>query len=580
MNSYNESISSNSNVVNNVSNNSGKNKYAGRDTLDSLVNKCVDGFLDFYDSQPKGMSPSEIQRRLMTQLDDDITEHNEVCARQKFTRPHHLPTDVVAKVINHCRCVKNISLTGDKNPDTTILGVYAEDGEYAGTYITDENYIKNMIMEYSRFNQHREINDVVSYLKSMANTVNVNREPHLSIVNNGIYNRETGELEPFRPEYVALSKISTDYNKDATNPKITMPDGKVWDCEWQLDSMTDDPEIRKLLRDMLTCAAYPYQKWDKFFMPYSTIGNNGKGTYCALIRGMLGYSGCVSVSLKDFGNDFTCAKLIGSSRVICDENDVATYVPCAANLKSAVTQDPINLNRKYKDPITLVWMGFMLQCLNDFPRFRDRSDSMLRRMVIIPFDKSFKGCERKYIREDYLKRKDVREYYLKIALESDITEIEVPDRCNIALDDYKENNDPVYEFYNSEVRQYGAWTFYPLVFVWEHYKAWYKLNIPSGKVGSFTDFKQQIVTFAEQDPERFAEANAGRKDDNPKTVPAKAMDGVEPNILRYNLEAFMNKSYHGTDEKKITNFKRSKTYRGYLIRNTGAAKENDDKQAA
>lgn len=582
MNSYNESISSNVNIVNNVSNNSGKNKFLGRDTLDDITNKCVDAFLDFYDSCSEKMSPSEIQRRLMTQLDDDITEHNEVCARQKFTRPHHLPTDVVARVINHCHHVRNISLIddGDENDSTTLLGVYVEEGEHAGTYVTDERYIKKLIREYSRFKQYREINDVVSYLKDMADTVSLTREPHLSIVNNGIYNRNTGELEPFRPEYVALRKIGTDYNPSATLPGIVMDDGVVWTPEWQMDSLSDDPEIRKLLWDMLTAAVYPYHKWDKAFFPYSTIGNNGKGTYAALIRGMLGESGCVSISLKDFSNDFTCAKLIGSSVVITDENDVATYVDSAAIFKSAITHDPINLNRKYKEPITLKWMGFMLQCLNDFPRFKDRTESMLRRMVIIPFDKSFKGCERKCIREDYLKRKEVREYYLKAALENPITEIDIPDRCKVALEAYKENNDPAYEFYKSEVCDYDAWVFYPLSFVWEHYKAWYKLNIPSGKIGSATDFKQKIVAFAENDKEHFIEANAGRKEDNPKTVPAKAMDGVEPNICKYNLEAFMNKSYHGTDEEKIANFKRSKTYRGYLIRNTGAAKENDDKQAA
>ena len=45
----------------------------------------------------------------------------------------------------------------------------------------------------------------------------------------------------------------------------------------------------------------------------------------------------------------------------------------------------------------------MIQCLNDAPKFRDKTDSMLRRIIFVPFDKCFTGRERKYIKEDYLK---------------------------------------------------------------------------------------------------------------------------------------------------------------------------------
>lgn len=81
----------------------------------------------------------------------------------------------------------------------------------------------------------------------------------------------------------------------------------------------------------------------------------------------------------------------------------------------------------------------MIQCLNDAPKFRDKTDSMLRRIIFVPFDKCFTGRERKYIKSDYLARKDVCEYVLKHVLEDipNYYTIEVPQYCKEALDDFR-----------------------------------------------------------------------------------------------------------------------------------------------
>ena len=38
--------------------------------------------------------------------------------------------------------------------------------------------------------------------------------------------------------------------------------------------------------------------------------------------------------------------------ILTDENDVGTYVDSVGNLKAIITGDQIQLNRKYKPPIT------------------------------------------------------------------------------------------------------------------------------------------------------------------------------------------------------------------------------------
>ena len=104
--------------------------------------------------------------------------------------------------------------------------------------------------------------------------------------------------------------------------------------------------------------------------------------------------------------------MLYSVAIIVDENDVGTYIDKAANLKAIVTGDVIQINRKFKTPIPYQFKGFMVQCLNEMPRVKDKSDSFFRRQLFIPFTKCFTGAERKYIKQDYLKRKEVLEYGL------------------------------------------------------------------------------------------------------------------------------------------------------------------------
>ena len=91
--------------------------------------------------------------------------------------------------------------------------------------------------------------------------------------------------------------------------------------------------------------------------------------------------------------------LTRATAIIVDENDVGTYIDKAANLKAIITNDAISINRKFKQVISYRFYGFMVQCLNEMPRIKDKSDSFWRRQLFIPFTKCFTGAERKYIKQ-------------------------------------------------------------------------------------------------------------------------------------------------------------------------------------
>ena len=85
-------------------------------------------------------------------------------------------------------------------------------------------------------------------------------------------------------------------------------------------------------------------------------------------------------------------------------------------IRDRITGDTIQVNRKFKAPISFKFKGFMVQCLNEMPRVKDKSDSFYRRQLFIPFTKCFTGAERKYIKDCllYTSTRTTHPFYLSL----------------------------------------------------------------------------------------------------------------------------------------------------------------------
>ena len=290
--------------------------------------------------------------------------------------------------------------------------------------------------------------ETIAVLRAICEVKEPTADCDLVAVNNGVYDYRNKILLGFAPEFVFTSKVRVDFVDRPPNPVIhNDEDGTDWDVVSWMDELSDDKGVVRLLWQILGAVIRPRVSWNKSAWFYSTSGNNGKGTLCSLMRNLLGRGSWESISLKDFSSPFMLEPLMRISAVITDENDTGTFVDDAAALKSIITGDPFQLNRKFKEPRTVRFKGFMVQCVNELPRLRDRSESMYRRLLVVPFEKRFEGSERKYIKDDYLKRKDVLEYVLyHLLAETDYYELDEPQACAALLDEFREVNDPVRQF--------------------------------------------------------------------------------------------------------------------------------------
>lgn len=409
---------------------------------------------------------------------------------------------VIADCMLHRNRIVRIMLS-DKNtdPNYDVLAVYMDHGPDTGIYVTDEVSIRVLARAYNYSISPKELDHVIDMLKDNAPRITVNTDRDLVAVNNGIFDYKTKTLLPFTPEVVFTAKSAVDYKENPVNPVIhNNADDTDWDIESWMADLNDDPEIVNLLWEIMSAIIRPNVAWDKTAWLLSEVGNNGKGTLLTLMRNLCGERAWTSIPVADFGKDFHLEPLIRTNAVLVDENDVGEYVDKAANLKAVITNDVILINRKNKTPIAYQFRGFMVQCVNDTPRFRDKSGSLYRRQLIIPFNKSFTGSERKYIKQDYMHRTEVLEYVLHRVLSGNFYELSEPAAVKAALHRYKIENDPIRAFVE-EFLDRMVWDLLPWRFLYALYRAWLVKDQPSNPPLGYNKFVQHLTLVLQDTPD-------------------------------------------------------------------------------
>lgn len=497
-------------------------------------------------------STKDLKEALFTHTIDGLKTINAGIGQDDKEARMQLPTGlteyqifmVVSKI---CHVRRVACSTANSNPDLDVLAMYQEYGPDRGLYVDSTLELRKLIRSFNMDITARGIQNIIDMLQESSPRVYRTDDPDLIAVNNGIFDFRTKTLLPFSSDYVFMSKSRVDYNPNAVNVTIhNDDDGSDWDVETWMKELSDDPEIVHLLWQILGAIVRPFVPWNKSAWFYSNKGNNGKGTLCVLMRNLVGHDSYASVSLSDFGKEFMLEPLIRSTAIIVDENDVGVFIDKAANLKAVVTGDAIQINRKFKAPFAFQFRGFMVQCLNEFPRIKDKSDSFYRRQLFVPFDKCFTGIERKYIKADYLHRKEVLEYVLMRVLHMNYYNLSEPDACKEALAEYKEFNDPVMQFLIDVLPQ-TSWNLLPYTFLYDMYKCWHRDNVPSGKPCSRNTFLFDLKAALDTAGPGFGWMDGGKTRYRSSTH----MVGPEPLIAKYDLTAWYNPNYtSGMDANK------------------------------
>lgn len=552
-----------------------KSSRAPRQTYNDTMQTATDEF--FNQQNLDGVSPREIEAMLIAATNVAIMDSNTHAPKaEHYSQIQRLVFSQIARVLIERHHVVRIAPSGKNTErDYDMLAIYIDSGEDEGIFVTSEDQIRQIARLYDRQLTVNMAREVIMVLREEAPRVYRCDDPDLVPVDNGLFNYRTKELHPFTPEQVFLSKARVPYDPMATSPQIDNGDQTYWEVEEWMNTLSDDSEIVELLWQILGAIVRPGVQWNKSAWFFSEQGNNGKGTLCALMRNLTGSASYASVAIADFGKDFMLEPLTRASAIIVDENDVGGYIDRAANLKAVITGDVIMINRKHKAPISYQFKGFMVQCLNEFPRIKDRSESFYRRQLFVPFTKTFTGRENRAIKNDYLARPAVLRYVLRRVLEltDDYWVLSEPAATQQVLDEYKEFNDPVRSFWE-EVEDQFVWDLLPFGFLYDLYKAWFSRTNPSGSPVGRNAFITDLLSILNKSTTWYC------SDKRAKIRSAARMLTPEPLIAQFQLKDWENANYRGADPLgKCIPHPQAPNYRGiqrYTSISGGAVQDDDD----
>ena len=503
-----------------------------------------------------------IEAGVLSKVHEKFDEHNALCSKdKKWKIPDTLSFSQIFLIMTSIFVIRNVRPCTQSNlSDNDLLGIYIDKniiellGSYEdkeGLFCTDEIIIHDIARQAFNFSiTTGELRELVNALKEYGAKHKVLRcnNPDYVAVRNGIFDYATKELMEFSPEHVFLTKSNVAYNPNTTNVTIHNPqDNTDWDVESWMESLSDDPEIVQLLWEICGAVIRPNVRWNKSAWMVSEAGNNGKGTLCEMMRQLCGDGVCASISLAEFSKEFALEPLLTAQAIIVDENDVGTFIDKAADIKAIVTQDVITINRKFKPRISFQFKGFMVQCLNETPRIKDKSDSFFRRQIYIPMDKCFTGVERKYIKNEYIHREDVLEYVMFRVLNMNYYSLSEPERCKTALDEFKMANDPIRTFWD-EFRSEFVWDVLPNKFLYALYKSWYEKYNESGKPLSLVNFKDALKNITKDD--ELWQFKVGQNLSDSKAEMSKP----EMLIIEYNLADYKSSRYRGANPDRLAEY--------------------------
>lgn len=181
-------------------------------------------------------------------------------------------------------------------------------------------------------------------------------------------------LLPHSPEWFSCVRLPYEFDPEAQCPR--------W-LNFIQHNMAGDTELMSILQEWAGYCLLPDTGMQKFLLMEGE-GSNGKSVYMAAITAMLGEENVSNVPLEVFGDRFSRTETLGKLANVagdCEELDKVAE----GYIKSFTSGDRMYFDRKGISGIHCVPTARMMISCNERPRFRDRSNGVWRRMLLVPW---------------------------------------------------------------------------------------------------------------------------------------------------------------------------------------------------
>lgn len=205
----------------------------------------------------------------------------------------------------------------------------------------------------------------------------INANPYIINVRNGLYNVLEDKLEPHSPGYYSTVQLNVTYDKTADCPRFK---------QFLEETMGGDAEQVALIQEMLGYFLIPVNSAQKCFVIVG-VGGAGKSVLLRVLNEiLLGRENVSNVSWQSLNERFKTAELFGKLANIfadlptksIDDNGI---------FKALVGEDYLTVERKNRDPFSFQSSARLLFSCNNIPKnYGDRSEGFYRRLIIIRFN--------------------------------------------------------------------------------------------------------------------------------------------------------------------------------------------------
>jgi len=193
---------------------------------------------------------------------------------------------------------------------------------------------------------------------------------------------------PPSPTLFTHSRCPYEYDPAATCP--------AFDAFLESAFPTDEVARREILK-MLGYLITPDTSQQKMFI-LGGVPGSGKSTLINLIQQLVGHDSCCSPSIANLATQYGPQSLLGKSLALVSEANnggpqKAVPLEAVDLIKRITGCDPVQIDRKYREPLSLrMPIRFLLAC-NRLPNFLDPSGAMARRVQLFWMRQSFVGRE-------------------------------------------------------------------------------------------------------------------------------------------------------------------------------------------
>lgn len=254
-------------------------------------------------------------------------------------------------------------------------GVYKEDGEKVVRELSLKKLGENF--KKRRYEETQLIIEILSHKRPEE----LNPNPYLINIKNGMHDVPSKILLPHDPKYLSTIQLNCNFHNNAKCPKFIV-----------FLNTTLSPDNIRLLQEITGYLLIPVTKSQKAFLIYGP-GGSGKSTFLSVLINLLGQINCSAVSLQDLTDRFRASNLFGKLANVCSDIP-AKPIEDAAIFKGIVGEDTILAERKFKNPFEFKPFARLLFSANQLPRTLDKTSAFFRRWIIVGFNNVIPEGER------------------------------------------------------------------------------------------------------------------------------------------------------------------------------------------